>query len=342
MAGVDCIDLSADPAVVAAAKEGVDSGYKVMERRGQANFVKPFLMISVNDDEDPHFRKAYFDPIRCPSDCPRPCEKVCPAFAIPSLQSLHDAQNGVVASKCYGCGRCVPVCPLGLIQTESYTVPKETINKLFQSESVDAIEIHTQPNHQSTFADLWSDIGHDVLSRAKVVAVSFPDMGEETLPYLEDLQTIMSSHPEWKSFTGVNIWQTDGRPMSGDIGKGTAHKSSNLAAVLLDQIKSRENLPYQEGLKTETRNQIDITTGRHYLQLAGGTNDYSAKTARDEELIGAQGFGGFAFGGYARKGLVRLLQNLEDQHVGAKIEEHPQVLEDCLTFANRLVSTVKI
>jgi hypothetical protein len=152
----------------------------------------------------------------------------------------------------------------------------------------------------------------------------------------------MSSHPEWKSFTGVNIWQTDGRPMSGDIGKGTAHKSSNLAAVLLDQIKSRENLPYQEGLKTETRNQIDITTGRHYLQLAGGTNDYSAKTARDEELIGAQGFGGFAFGGYARKGLVRLLQNLEDQHVGAKIEEHPQVLEDCLTFANRLVSTVKI
>jgi Fe-S-cluster-containing hydrogenase component 2 len=66
-------------------------------------------MVSLSDGDDPHFRKARFDPRFCPSDCPRPCQRVCPALAI-------GAVGGVEADRCYGCGRCRPACPLGLIQ----------------------------------------------------------------------------------------------------------------------------------------------------------------------------------------------------------------------------------
>jgi len=97
-AGVDCIDLSAvcspigylcifsnitisfnlllfdkDPAILFAAHEGVQTA--LFKNSGFPK-TRPLLMISVNDDEDLHFRKAEFDPKICPISCSRPCEKV--------------------------------------------------------------------------------------------------------------------------------------------------------------------------------------------------------------------------------------------------------------------------
>ena len=75
LAGVHCIDGAADQAVVAAIRRGVAWALE----RGAA---RPWLRLSLSDGDDPHFRKAWFDPSRCPSSCPRPCERVCPAAAI--------------------------------------------------------------------------------------------------------------------------------------------------------------------------------------------------------------------------------------------------------------------
>ncbi|CAI0626583.1 unnamed protein product [Linum tenue] len=103
LAGVDCIDCAADAAVVSAVNEGIDAAMEVVELR------RPWVMISVNDDDDLHFRKAViaeFDPDDCPMDCSRPCELVCPANAI-----KLDDHSGVITERCYGCGRCFPVCP---------------------------------------------------------------------------------------------------------------------------------------------------------------------------------------------------------------------------------------
>ena len=85
---------------------------------------------------------AAFDPSLCPPDCPRPCVRICPAAAIhmphpsPAVSPASDmprrhvdtsaatpsvaaigSQEGVQPDRCYGCGRCVPVCPHGLIGT---------------------------------------------------------------------------------------------------------------------------------------------------------------------------------------------------------------------------------
>ena len=350
--GVDCIDCSADPAVVLAAQEAIDAGTRDYGHCHLANN-RPLLMISVNDDEDPHFRKAKFDPHRCPSDCPRPCEKICPAAAIPSLVQLSEPsirlnENGVLRERCYGCGRCVPVCPLGLVETDSYVTDRAVIRDLFKpanapNQKVDAIEIHTHQGNEQHFAALWHEIGASVLHSAEVIAVSFPDMGPDTVPYLNSLMDIMrltdeNAYNKFESRHGsAHVWQTDGRPMSGDIGKGTAHAACEFAARML------RNLNEDINSSRKGRGRIDLNSGKHYLQLAGGTNAYSVVTARANELHEQAGFGGYAFGGYARKLLREHLLALEEIHHGAHIEdsEHAEVLGRCRSLALELVGSVK-
>ena len=73
LAGADCIDMAPDPATIAAAREGIAAALELDPKA-----IAPLVMVSFNDGEDPHFRKAFFDPELCPSNCSRPCEKVCP------------------------------------------------------------------------------------------------------------------------------------------------------------------------------------------------------------------------------------------------------------------------
>lgn len=49
---VDCIDCAADISVVKAVNEGIEAAREIVNLR------RPWVMISVNDDEDLHFRKA--------------------------------------------------------------------------------------------------------------------------------------------------------------------------------------------------------------------------------------------------------------------------------------------
>lgn len=52
MVAVDCIDCAADSSVVSAVNEGIEAAREIVPLR------RPWVMISVNDDEDLHFRKA--------------------------------------------------------------------------------------------------------------------------------------------------------------------------------------------------------------------------------------------------------------------------------------------
>ena len=108
LAGADCIDVAADLAVITATTDGMKIAQKLaLADRTQAySFVNmPLLMVSLNDGTDPHFRKAEFDAAQCPADCLRPCEQICPADAIGAA--------GVIDARCYGCGRCLPICQIG-------------------------------------------------------------------------------------------------------------------------------------------------------------------------------------------------------------------------------------
>ncbi|MEY3853760.1 MAG: hypothetical protein RI910_2740, partial [Verrucomicrobiota bacterium] len=61
----------------------------LLVRTGGESRVSNFLLWQISYSELvvtptlwPDFRKAQFDPQRCPVDCPRPCHRVCPALAI--------------------------------------------------------------------------------------------------------------------------------------------------------------------------------------------------------------------------------------------------------------------
>jgi Fe-S-cluster-containing hydrogenase component 2 len=291
LAGADCIDVAADPAAIAAAREALQLAQDLGSRAQNRGFGfqgRPWLMVSFNDGEDPHFRKAEFNPAACPTDCWRPCEKVCPAEAI-TFSGLNF--TGVIEERCYGCGRCLPACPRELIYARSYVSTPEAVAPLVLETGVDAIEIHTQIGREKDFKRLWQSV-RPWVGRLKLVAISCTD-GPGLIEYLRKLYEIISPLP------CALIWQTDGRPMSGDLGVGTAN-----AAVKLRQKVLAAGLP-------------------GYIQLAGGTNDRTVEKLASAGLLSdkrnsktrrSDFVAGVAYGSYARVLLSPILEKLEKMH----------------------------
>jgi len=240
-------------------------------------------MVSFSDGEDPHFRKATFEPKHCPDECPRPCEAICPAAAI----AFSDVTSGVIEERCYGCGRCLPICPIQHIGTVTRATTPDAIAPQLLNQ-VDAIEIHTHVGRYDDFMALWSVL-RPYLSHLKLISISCPD-DEQVVDYL------------WQLYRGIQplstplIWQTDGRPMSGDIGNGTTHATLRYAQKIL-----------QAGPPG-------------FVQLAGGTNAHTVPKLRQlwpvprSAIAGADMppepqppvpshpvFGGVAYGSFARR-----------------------------------------
>ena len=361
LAGADCIDVAADPAAIAAAKEGREVASRLKQWAKVQGFgyqEAPWIMVSINDGEDPHFRKAEFDPTICPTNCWRPCEKVCPAEAIvfsENKDTITPGYSGVIDELCYGCGRCLSVCPSQLIQARSYVSTPASIASLVLQTGIDAIEIHTQVGRETDFQRLWKSI-KPWTNQLKLIAISCPD-GEGLVEYLSSLYDIISPLP------CTLIWQTDGKPMSGDIAASTT-----TATIKLSQKVLNSGLP-------------------GYVQLAGGTNN---STILKLEALGllvnnsqgkprnpTQNFhtsipdnqfvAGVAYGSYARVLLSPILEKLEKMHKSqleeiesvysttdvnvkdvksinselTKLEVIPEILWEAVSLANSLVSQIK-
>ncbi|MFM9047096.1 MAG: LdpA C-terminal domain-containing domain [Cyanobium sp.] len=299
LAGVHCLDLAADPAVVAAARRGMAWA----EERGAH---RPWLMLSLSDGADPHFRKAWFDPARCPPTCPRPCERVCPALAIAQ-------DSGVVAERCYGCGRCLPACPLGLIEERQTFLAPRAIGPLLAALRPDAIELHTQIGRGEAFAERLRQVRSAGIPLQRL-AVSCGLEGR-TPPGGKPTAALLAQEL-WQRFALLRaaglrpLWQLDGRPMSGDVGAGTAQ-----AAVRLLQTVGPLAPPGP-------------------LQLAGGTNDRTLPLV--EHLPpGHAPVAGVAFGSVARQPLQALLQQAQGR--GRRLLDVPDLLAPALERARALV-----
>ena len=324
LAGADCIDVAADPAVIAAAREGIQSAQQ-LEYTGVEDRA-PWLMVSINDGVDPHFRKAKFDVAQCPPDCPQPCVRVCPAEAI-NLE-----RGGVIDSLCYGCGRCEPICPQNSIGNHSYLVSLAEVIPWIESLAVDAIEIHTQAGNYTGFKRVWQNIA-PILGKLKLIAISCTD-APHVIDYLRSLYELISPLP------CPLIWQTDGRSMSGDIGKGTTHAAIDFAHKVL---------------------QADLPG---YVQLAGGTNDYTVKKLRQAKMLGRSAsdrspklVSGLAYGSYARSILSPTISQLANtalesnqfkptsdrpmNQLNFKLEQNKELLAQAVNTAHTLVSQIK-
>jgi hypothetical protein len=185
---------------------------------------------------------------------------------------------------------------------------------------VDAVEIHTQVGRLEDFQRLWKAIA-PALPHLKLIAISCPD-GEGLLDYLWALYDVISPLP------CSLIWQTDGRPMSGDIGDGATRAAVKLGCKVLSA-----GLP-------------------GYVQLAGGTNRYTVDKLKSLGLLNRTGenslphIAGVAYGSYARTLLMPVLEQLEQGlHKTARfpplLEDSPELLWQSVQLANSLVSQLK-
>jgi Fe-S-cluster-containing hydrogenase component 2 len=354
LAGADCIDVAADPAVIAIAQAALDTASQLAiaaQHPALAWRGRPWLMVSLNDGEDPHFRKAEFNPTLCPPECPRPCETVCPAQAIvfeqlafeqlvfeQPQQNQAEQFSGVIDARCYGCGRCLPICPIQQITTRSHVFTPEAIAPLVLQAGVDALEIHTQVGRLADFQRLWQAIA-PWSGQLKLLAISCPD-GDGLIDYLWSIYETVSP------LSCALVWQTDGRPMSGDIGDGATR-----AAVKLGQKVLAANLP-------------------GFVQLAGGTNRHTVAKLTSLGLLAAQAPGpntpdqkhiaGVAYGSYARVLLSPVLDPLESLALPAdertleaialaeaqpqflQLEAQPDLLWQAVELAHSLVSQIKL
>ena len=254
-----------------------------------------------------------------------------PVPAKPSVRRRRFAftqeHQGVIQERCYGCGRCLPICPQGLISAKAYRTSPETLAPFVLSMAVDAIEIHTQPGHQEDFEALWRAIA-PWRSQLKQLAISCLH-SPNSLDYLRSLYDIIgSAFPE-------PIWQTDGRSMSGDLGKGTSK-----ATIQFGQQVLNANLP-------------------GYVQLAGGTNQHTVPKLQSLGLFNnrlnsqqsssnspvtrpkpAKYIAGIAYGSYARAILSPMLTPL-NRSKGCSamyLDQHPQHLWAAVERARSLVA----
>ncbi|MBW4484281.1 MAG: 4Fe-4S ferredoxin [Tildeniella torsiva UHER 1998/13D] len=368
LAGVDCLDVALDGAVVAAARQGLEDAIRLAGYLGNRSHLipgLPWLMVSLNDSEDPHFRKAHFDAAHCPPECDRPCEPICPTAAI---QFQAPAQGNVASDLCYGCGRCIAVCPIGNIEAQPYLASPESFS-IEQLSPIDAVEIHTQTGHQAQFAQLWQRL-QPWRPYLKLVSISCPDH-DQVVPYLWDLYHLMAP------LEVPLIWQTDGRPMSGDLGKGTTHATIRLTQKMLEAGPPG------------------------YVQPAGGTNGYtvdkllnlglvnpalppfqpsapqgearsslwSAGVVNPDLALAPQTIAGIAYGSYARSQVLPLLDAVDQEiqswlgndsldqpfdgqsdlsQTGARLSKSPpwqrldsSALGQCLALARQLVGPLK-
>ena len=288
-AGVHCVDIAADIAVANAALEGLCWA--------QSNYgANPWLMVSVSDGKDVRFRKANFNKDLCPKNCHRPCEKICPAAAISS--------EGINNQKCYGCGRCLPICPLGIINEEDHHLPLQNIGSLIEEINPDAIEIHTAPGRIKDFEKVIANIFKTNV-KLKRIAVSIGIEGH-ALTAEALAKELWERHACLRDYGQKPLWQLDGRPMSGDIGISSAKS----AVELWEKIRP--------------------IAPPGPLQLAGGTN---AKTIN--YLSNGNGPEGVAFGGIARKLIQPLL--IEAQENQLSITEWSEGWNRSIQLAEQLI-----
>ena len=315
LAGAHVIDLAPTANVIFAARRGIEKALSIQHSALSSIPSSPhplfppspLLMASIQLDKDPHFRKVEVDYSLC--DLCGACVKVCPteAFKINSViarnevtkQSTNDLRNEIASSglkpflamtdqqfvylneHCFGCNICPSYCHVNALKMiDTKPSPKQTLQEMI-SLGIKSIEFHFGSNYKK-IEEIWDKIAE---SCSGMTLLSF-SIGSNLL----DDEEIKKAANLCYNLAGKGIiLQCDGIPMSGGLEKLTKNgNNTGKSCMHVAKVIQEENLPV-------------------YLQISGGTNQYSYSQATKSGL----NIHGVAIGSYARKLLMPYLSNNE-------------------------------
>ena len=200
-----------------------------------------------------------------------------------------------------------------MIEERQRLLPPAAVAPLLADLQPDAVELHTSPGRAAAFSARVAQLQASALPLARV-GVSCGLEGNGATP--ERLAAEL-----WQRFAVLRqagflpLWQLDGRPMSGDIGAGTAHA----AIRLLERVAP--------------------LAPPGPLQLAGGTNGHSLdrlnRRPRLHNGVAQPPVAGIAFGGVARRLLQPFL--LEAEQRRCRLLDEPSLWTAALAEARQLV-----
>ncbi len=213
-AGVDCIDIAPDPAVVETVATVLHS----------LSAPHPVVMVSLPLDPDPHFRKIELEDPAC-TRCGL-CVPVCPSEALTLPNDLAISQ-----ALCYGCGRCVPVCPTEALSMLPFQV-EDQVETVLRHPIVQAVEIHSRyvdPYMLETFWNRWKAGLQD-----KLISLCFRpgDLPVEQILEFISLTEQLSPMPV--------LLQIDGAPMSGSADPEASRPALEAAYKMQAMLAERE------------------------------------------------------------------------------------------------------
>ena len=264
LAGCSAFDVSANPLVVRACKQGIDQALELEDTYYYGGY-RPLIVVSVGMPGDHHVRKAFITD-SCVS-C-NLCIPVCPTDAIPS--SLV-----ITKDLCIGCGNCESVCPpaASAISYEHNHKKLEETLPLCLAEGAESFELHAGvPDDSTTFKEFQT--------LCNLLPNGFVSMCLDR-QHLSNASLIERIKKAFEVAGKRLIIQADGIPMSG----GSDDLNTTLQAISIADIINKQLIK-----KSKPHGRIPIL-------LSGGTNSYTGKLARNCDVP----FSGITIGTHARK-----------------------------------------
>ncbi|MEM0951152.1 MAG: 4Fe-4S dicluster domain-containing protein [Cyanobacteria bacterium P01_H01_bin.74] len=261
-AGIDCIDMAADVAVIDVVSETLTQNKQ--NTRSLLKKARPVLMISLPLDPDPHFRKITLNRDNC-IDCGI-CIPECPsgAMAIPKT-TLEISQ-----SLCFGCSRCVPACPVDALKVLPFRVEK-TMHAALSHGSVGAVEIHSHYCDAAMLSEFLEKYSDSLKKRLLSLCFRPKALTAKQITDFFQVAQNFSPHPV--------VIQADGDSMSGQLGEDKSIPALN-AADTIKKAFLQLNLPVP------------------YITISGGISE---KTALHLQNDRHQYIAGVAVGTVARQ-----------------------------------------